>query len=153
MKRNDTHTSLSWSGGAALLALLLTACSGPSAHVGVGVPVGPFSVGVGIGSGGVSAGVGTGVGPVGVGVGVHQSGQVTGHAGVGASVPVGNARVGAGVGSSTVLHDPNRPQPPAQVAPEPSTPAGAAPMQWRDAQGRVVPDCQVRGGCQPLTDQ
>lgn len=150
MKQNTPST---WTCAAALLAWLLTACSGPSAHVGVGVPVGPFSVGVGVGSGGVSAGVGTGVGPVGVGVGVHQSGQVTGHAGVGASVPVGNARVGAGVGSSTVLHDPNQPQPPAQIAPERSTPAGAAPMLWRDAQGRIVPDCQVRGGCQPAAGQ
>lgn len=108
------------------LALLLSACSGPSAHVGVGVPVGPFSVG----SGGVSAGVGTGV---------HQGGQVMGHAGVGASVPVGGARVGAGVGSSTVLHDPKQPRP--------AAPSDGTPVQWRDAQGRIVPECQVRGEC------
>lgn len=117
------------------LALLLSARSGPSAHVGVGVPVGPFSVG----SGGVSAGVGTGVGPVGVGTGVHQGGQVMGHAGVGASVPVGGARVGAGVGSSTVLHDPKQPRP--------AAPSDGTPVQWRDAQGRIVPECQVRGEC------
>ena len=42
---------------AALDALVLSACAGPSARLGVGVPVGPFSVGVGVGSGGVSAGV------------------------------------------------------------------------------------------------
>lgn len=129
---------------AALAALVLSACAGPSARLGVGVPVGPFSVGVGVGSGGVSAGVGTGVGPVGVGVGVHPSGQVTGGVGVGASVPMGGAHVGAGVGSSTVLHDPYRPpQPPAPAAPSSDSP----PMQWRDAHGRIVPECQVRGGC------
>lgn len=113
--------------------------------------MGPFSVGVGVGSGGVSAGVGTGVGPVGVGVGVHQSGQVTGYTGVGASVPVGNARVGAGVGSSTVLHDPNQAPLPTQVAPPPSDASGTVPIQWRDAQGRIVPDCRVSGGCQPVS--
>lgn len=129
---------------AMLPALVLAACAGPSAHVGVGVPVGPLSVGLGVGSGGVSAGVGTGMGPVGVGVDVHQSGQVTGGIGVGASVPLGNARIGAGVGSSGVLHDPNRPQPPAQAAPSSD---GSPRMQWRDAQGRIVPECQVRGGC------
>ena len=126
------------------LFLVLSACAGPSARLGVGVPVGPFSVGVGVGSGGVSAGVGTGVGPVGVGVGVHPSGQVTGGVGVGASVPMGGAHVGAGVGSSTVLHDPYRPpQRPAPAAPSSDSP----PMQWRDAHGRIVPECQVRGGC------
>ena len=66
---------------AALGATAVLALSACSPYVGVGVPVGPFSVGVGVGSGGVSAGVGTGVGPVGVGVGVNQSGQVTGNTG------------------------------------------------------------------------
>ena len=37
--------------------------------------------------------------------------------------------VGAGVGSSTVLHDPQRPQP--------AAPPGSPAVQWRDAQGRV----------------
>lgn len=122
-----------------------------SAGVGVGIPVGPFSIGVGLGSGGVSAGVGTGVGPVGVGVRVNQRGQVTGNAGVGASVPVGGARVGAGVGTSTVLHDPQAvPPQPQQVAPAASTEAAPKPsgaVQWRDAQGNVVPECRVRGNC------
>lgn len=84
---------------------LLAGCAG---GVGVGIPVGPFSIGVGVGTGGVSAGIGTGVGPVGVGVGVNQSGQVGAGVGVGASAPIGGgpARVGAGVGASTVLYDP-----------------------------------------------
>jgi hypothetical protein len=129
-----------------VLSALLSGCA-TSAGVGVGIPIGPFNIGVGVGSGGVSAGVGTGVGPVGVGVGVNQRGQVTGNAGVGASVPVGGARVGAGIGTSTVLHDPqsNAPQ-----ATSPSTPAHIAPkgaVQWRDAQGNVVPECRVRGRC------
>ena len=103
---------------AALAALVLSACAGPSARLGVG--------------------------PVGVGVGVHPSGQVTGGVGVGVSVPMGGAHVGAGVGSSTVLHDPYRPsQPPAPAAPSSDSP----PMQWRDSHGRIVPECQVRGGC------
>ncbi len=121
-----------------------------SAGVGIGIPVGPFSVGVGVGSGGVSAGVGAGVGPVGVGVGVNQSGQVTGSAGVGASVPVGGARVGAGVGTSTVLHDPAASgSPPQQAYPAGATPATpqAGEMQWRDANGNVVPECRLRGTC------
>lgn len=123
--------------------LLLSACAGPAGRmgvgVGVGVPVGPVSVGVGLGSGGLSAGVGTGMGPFGVGVGMHQNGQVTGHAGVGASAPLGGARVGAGLGASTVLHEAVPP------SAEPLTPD--RPAQWRDAQGRVVPECQTRGGC------
>ncbi len=108
----------------ALSVLLLAGCS--SVGVGVGIPLGPFSIGVGAGTGGVSAGVGTGVGPFGVGVGVNQSGQVTGGAGVGVSTPVGgsNARVGAGVGTGAVLYDPKgKPQsavtpPPAAVVPQ-----------------------------------
>ena len=91
-----------------LVAFSLSACS---PYIGVGVPVGPFSVGVGVGSGGVSAGVGTGVGPVGVGVGVNQSGQVTGNAGVGVGTSVGGANVGVGVGTGTVLYDPAMPAP------------------------------------------
>lgn len=139
------------------IALLssLAGCS-TSAGVGVGVPVGPFRIGVGVGTGGVSAGVGTGVGPVGVGVGVNQRGQVTGSAGVGASVPVGGASVGAGVGTSTVLHDPkagsvSKAEPAAapDTARPSSVPAasGAGAVQWRDAQGNLVPECRVRGGC------
>lgn len=129
--------------------VVLAGCS-TSAGVGVGVPVGPFHIGVGLGTGGLSAGVGTGVGPVGVGVGVNQRGQVTGNAGVGASVPVGGARVGAGVGTSTVLHDPHSAsQPPAEAATEePAAPAtGRGAVQWRDAQGHIVPECRVRGLC------
>lgn len=137
------------------LLSLLAGCS-TSAGVGVGVPVGPFRIGVGVGTGGVSAGVGTGVGPVGVGVGVNQRGQVTGSAGVGASVPVGGASVGAGVGTSTVLHDPkagsaSKAEPAAapDTARPSSAPAasGAGAVQWRDAQGNLVPECRVRGGC------
>lgn len=131
------------------LLSLLAGCS-TSAGVGVGVPVGPFRIGVGVGAGGVSAGVGTGVGPVGVGVGVNQRGQVTGSAGVGASVPVGGASVGAGVGTSTVLHDPKaEPAAAPDTARPSSVPAasGAGAVQWRDAQGNVVPECRVRGGC------
>lgn len=131
------------------LLSLLAGCS-TSAGVGVGVPVGPFRIGVGVGTGGVSAGVGTGVGPVGVGVGVNQRGQVTGSAGVGASVPVGGASVGAGVGTSTVLHDPKaEPAAAPDTARPSSVPAasGAGAVQWRDAQGNVVPECRVRGGC------
>lgn len=129
----------------AVLSAGLAACG--SVGVGVGIPLGPLSVGVGLGSGGPSLGVGTGIGPVGVGVGVQSGGQVTGHAGVGVSAPVGPASVGVGVGHSTVLHDPHA-SVPAQPVPE----AAAAPggvRQWQDAQGRVVPACQVRGGCGP----
>lgn len=133
--------------------MFLQAGCATSAGVGVGVPVGPFSIGVGLGTGGVSAGIGTGVGPVGVGVGVNQRGQVTGNAGVGASTSVGGARVGAGVGTSTVLHDPQTSAAPQQKLAVPasgnttaSTPAPGA-MQWRDAQGNLVPECRVRGGC------
>ena len=135
-----------------VLVGVLAGCS-TSAGVGVGVPVGPFSIGVGAGTGGVSAGISTGVGPVGVGVGVNQRGQVTGNAGVGASTSVGKARVGAGVGTSTVLHDPHA-APVTKVAPadtpealSATPPAATGAVQWRDAQGNVVPECRVRGGC------
>lgn len=146
--------------GAVLLVLassaLLAACGSVGAGVGVGIPVGPFSIGVGMGSGGLSAGVGTGWGPLGVGVGVNQRGQVTGNAGVGVSTGVGGASVGAGVGTSTVLHDPAKAS--AEPAPMPvspevefpySTPApqSAAPTQWRDAQGQIVPSCKIEGRC------
>ena len=134
---------------AALLLMALPGCSSVGAGIGVGIPIGPFSVGVGLGRGGLSAGVGTGVGPVGVGVGVNQSGQVLGSAGVGASTGVGGASVGVGVGTSTVLHDPNRPQAAeVQAAPvaSPPVPDGAV-MQWRDARGQLVPECRVQGRC------
>lgn len=129
---------------AALLAAL-TGCN--SIGVGVGIPVGPFSVGVGMGSGGPSVGVGTGLGPVGVGVGMGSGGQVTGHAGVGVAAPVGPASVGVGVGRSTVLHDPNARASTAPVPVQESIPAPGAVRQWQDAQGRAVPDCRVYGGC------
>ena len=130
----------------AATATLLAALSGcSSVGVGVGVPLGPFSVGVGMGSGGPSVGVGTGVGPVGVGVGVGSGGRVMGHAGVGVAAPVGPASVGVGVGRSTVLHDPNA-RPPVAPVPE-SAPAPGAVRGWQDSQGRAVPDCQVYGGC------
>lgn len=144
-----------WSAAAMLgVAATLAGCGSVGAGVGVGIPVGPFSVGVGLGSGGLSAGVGTGVGPLGVGVGVNQRGQVTGNAGVGVSTGVGGARVGAGVGTSTVLHDPARdgavpaaaPVPAAVSAP-PASAAAPAPVQWRDATGQVVPTCRVEGNC------
>ncbi|MEF9948616.1 MAG: hypothetical protein RR800_09775 [Comamonas sp.] len=137
---------------AALLLMALPGCSSVGAGIGVGIPIGPFSVGVGLGSGGLSAGVGTGIGPVGVGVGVNQSGQVLGSAGVGASTGVGGASVGVGVGTSTVLHDPNRPQA-AEVQAAPvsapvSAPAqGGEAVQWRDAKGQLVPECRVQGRC------
>ena len=91
-----------------LAACLLSACG--AARVGIGIPIGPFSIGVGAGSGGASLGVGTGLGPVGVGVGVNSRGQVSGSAGVGASVPVGAGpvRAGVGVGTGAVLYDPHR---------------------------------------------
>lgn len=91
------------------LAATLSGCA--SLGVGLGIPVGPFSLGVGLGSdGGITAGVGTGYGPLGVGVGVNDRGQVTGNAGIGASVPLGAtpARVGVGVGTGTVLYQPER---------------------------------------------
>ena len=91
----------------AAIAGLVTACS---PYVGIGIPVGPFSIGVGVGSGGVSAGVGTGIGPVGVGVGVNQNGQVTGSTGVGVGSSVGGANVGVGVGTGAVLYDPAAPK-------------------------------------------
>ncbi|MFE1574247.1 hypothetical protein [Comamonas odontotermitis] len=146
----------------AVAALSLSACS---PYVGVGIPVGPFSVGVGVGSGGVSAGVGTGVGPVGVGVGVNQSGQVTGNAGVGVGTSVGGANVGVGVGTGTVLYDPAASSPDGGRSPEPSVPEagrvvpGAQPsqaapvgaeggaLQWRGADGQTVPDCKFRSVC------
>ena len=146
---------------AALGATAVLALSACSPYVGVGVPVGPFSVGVGVGSGGVSAGVGTGVGPVGVGVGVNQSGQVTGNTGVGTSV--GGANVGVGVGTGTVLYDPAAsPADAARAQPAPSgtpqqgvvVPASPAPagagegdVQWRGANGQSVPDCKFRNAC------
>ena len=91
---------------AALLLALLGGCG--SVGVGVGIPVGPFTLGVGTGSGGPSLGLGTGVGPFGAGVGINTSGQVTGNVGVGASVPLGGsaARAGVGVGTGAVLYDP-----------------------------------------------
>ena len=91
---------------AAWLLALLGGCS--SVGVGVGIPVGPFTLGVGTGSGGPSLGLGTGIGPLGAGVGVNTSGQVTGNMGVGASVPLGGSavRAGVGVGSGAVLYDP-----------------------------------------------
>ena len=130
--------------------LLLAGCGSVGAGVGVGIPVGPFSVGVGLGSGGLSAGVGAGVGPVGVGVGVNQRGQVLGSAGVGASTGVGAASVGVGVGTSTVLHDPQQQPRPAQeatVLPEPVAVPGSSTVQWRDAHGQVVPECRLQGRC------
>ena len=86
--------------------LLLGGCS--SVGVGIGVPLGPFTLGVGTGSGGPSLGLGTGIGPFGAGVGVNTSGQVSGNVGVGASVPIGGsaARAGVGVGTGAVLYDP-----------------------------------------------
>ena len=133
---------------AALLLMALPGCSSVGAGIGVGIPIGPFSVGVGLGSGGLSAGVGTGIGPVGVGVGVNQSGQVLGSAGVGASTGVGGASVGVGVGTSTVLHDPNRSQAAELPAAPPPAPAqGGEAVEWRDARGHVVPECRLQGRC------
>lgn len=146
---------------ATLSALALTACS---PYIGVGVPVGPFSVGVGVGSGGVSAGVGTGVGPVGVGVGVNQRGQVSGNAGVGVGTSVGGAQVGVGVGTGTVLYDPAAPASTSASAAAPAAPQ-AQPgvvvpgvvnppagehdgnLQWRGADGQPVPDCRMNNRC------
>ena len=87
-------------------ALLLGGCS--NLGVGIGVPLGPFTLGVGANSGGPSLGLGTGIGPFGAGVGVNSGGQVSGNVGVGASVPVGGsaARAGVGVGTGAVLYDP-----------------------------------------------
>lgn len=124
-------------------AAVLQGCAS-GAHVGIGVPVGPFSIGVGLGGGGVSAGVGAGAGPIGVGVGVNPHGQVMGSAGVGVAVPVGGARVGAGVGASQVLHDPSGPK---ATAPDSVPQPSAAPLQWRDAHGQQVPECRVQGRC------
>nr|WP_259170085.1 hypothetical protein [Comamonas sp. BIGb0152] len=143
---------------AAMAALSVAALSACSPYVGVGVPVGPFSVGVGVGSGGVSAGVGTGVGPVGVGVGVNQRGQVSGNAGVGVGTSVGGAQVGVGMGTGTVLYDPAAPAPaapsaqPGVVVPgvaNPPNPSGEhdSPLQWRGADGQPVPACQWNNRC------
>ena len=155
-------------GGAVVLAALLSACS---PYVGVGIPVGPFSIGVGVGSGGVSAGVGTGVGPVGVGVGVNQNGQVTGNAGVGVGTSVGGANVGVGVGTGTVLYDPaaapaeasarapgnaayGSPEPGVVVPGNPAAPdaatrsdGGDSTLQWRGADGQPVPECRLNNRC------
>lgn len=154
---SSPFTSAFYLRGSACAALLacavLAGCGSVGAGVGIGIPVGPFSVGVGLGSGGLSAGVGTGLGPVGVGVGVNQRGQVLGSAGVGAATGVGGASVGVGVGTSTVLHDPNRPQAqeiPAAHAIDSESPAAALPsgqMQWRDARGQLVPECRLQGRC------
>ena len=94
---------------ASAVVLAAAALLGGCASVGIGIPVGPFSIGVGVGSGGVNLGVGTQVGPVGVGVGVNQDGRVNAGAGVGVSAPIGDskARVGVGVGTSTTIYDPN----------------------------------------------
>ena len=91
-----------------LAACVLSACG--AARVGIGIPVGPFTIGVGAGAGGPSLGVGTGLGPVGLGLGVNAGGQVSGSVGVGASVPVGGGpvRAGVGVGTGAVLYDPHR---------------------------------------------
>ncbi|ULR88272.1 hypothetical protein [Comamonas sp. B21-038] len=151
---------------AAIAVACVAALSACSPYVGVGVPLGPFSVGVGVGSGGVSAGVGTGVGPVGVGVGVNQRGQVTGNAGVGVGTSVGGANVGVGVGTGTVLYDPAAPVAPASApatAPDyarsaqpgvvvpgvVSPPAGEhdANLQWRGADGQLLPDCRLNNRC------
>ncbi|WP_133855149.1 hypothetical protein [Comamonas sp. JUb58] len=147
---------------AAVSIAALTACS---PYVGVGVPVGPFSVGVGVGSGGVSAGVGTGVGPVGVGVGVNQRGQVTGNAGVGVGTSVGGAQVGVGLGTGTVLYDPAAPAAASAPGPAPDYAQPAQPgvvvpgvvnpptgehdanLQWRGADGQLVPDCRLNNRC------
>lgn len=146
----------------AMAALSVAALSACAPYIGVGVPVGPFSVGVGVGSGGVSAGVGTGVGPVGVGVGVNQRGQVTGNAGVGVGTSVGGAQVGVGVGTGTVLYDPAAPASDAAAAPampqaQPgrvvpgavNPPSGEhdAHLQWRGADGQLVPDCRLSNRC------
>ena len=131
------------------LAAALVGCGSVGAGIGVGIPIGPFSLGVGLGSGGLSAGVGTGVGPLGVGVGVNQSGQVLGSAGVGASTGVGGASVGVGVGTSRVLHDPNRPasSAPEVVAPSPAPDDQGGAVQWRDARGQPVSACKAEGRC------
>ena len=87
-------------------ALLLGGCS--TVGVGIGIPLGPFTLGVGANSSGPSLGLGTGIGPFGAGVGVNSGGQVSGNVGVGASVPLGGSSARAGIGTSTgaVLYDP-----------------------------------------------
>jgi hypothetical protein len=107
-----------------LLATALLA--GCSAGVGIGIPVGPFSIGVGVGTGGVSAGIGTAVGPVGAGVSVNQHGRVGAGVGVGASAPIGRGAVvgGVGVGAGTVLYDPAASQKQPSPAPLSVQPAG-----------------------------
>ena len=142
-------SSRRWAAGSLLpVVLALSACGSVGAGIGIGIPIGPFSVGVGLGSGGLSAGVGTGVGPLGVGVGVNQGGQVSASAGLGASTGVGGARVGAGVGSSAVIYDPARAQAPSGTEMDGSAaPSAPAPVQWRDAEGRAVPECRLQGAC------
>lgn len=95
-------------------ASALTGCG--TARLGLGVPVGPFTLGVGLGAGGPSVGLGTGVGPVGVGLGMDGGGRVSGGMGVGASLPVGGGpvRAGVGVGTGAVLYDPHRAPVPVQ---------------------------------------
>ena len=41
------------------VACLLVGCGSVGVGVGIGLPLGPFSIGLGVGSGGVSAGIGT----------------------------------------------------------------------------------------------
>ena len=129
-------------------ALLLAGCAS-SANVGLRVPLGPVSVGVGVGSGGPSVGVHTGWGPVGAGVGVRADGQVTGQAGIGGAVPLGGGvQAGVGVGTSTVLRAPSGGAAgAASAAPPMAQQPARGPVEWRDAQGRVVPACRVHGGC------
>ena len=71
-----------------------------------------------------------------------------GSVGVGIGIPIfPGVSVGVGVGSSTVLHDPQQPAAAPAAAPPPVPGAQGAPLQWRDAQGRPVPECRVMGGC------
>ena len=46
-----------------------------------------------------------------------------------------------------LLHDPQQPAATPGAAPPPVPGAQGAPLQWRDAQGRPVPECRVMGGC------
>lgn len=111
-------TALCWAA-----ASVLPGCG--AAHLGVGVPVGPFTLGVGLGAGGPAVGVGTGVGPVGVGLGMDGSGRVSGGMAVGASLPVGGGpvRAGVGVGTGGVLYDPGQaPAQPGVVVPRSAWP-------------------------------
>ena len=117
----------------AFFSLVFAGCS---PYVGIGIPVGPFSMAVGVGSGGVSAGVGTGIGPVGVGVGVNQNGQVTGSTDVGVGTSVGGANVGVGVGTGAVLYDPAAPK--ASANAEADAPTRAAAGNATSASGPMV---------------